>query len=98
MEVLVHGVVVATHRTESAYVTIGRSLKDITIDRPDISRLHGVLELFDHGWSYTHQSGACDAMLMRDGEETVEVHRGSAVRIARRDTLLLNEHVSLSIG
>ncbi|MFD4858755.1 FHA domain-containing protein [Streptomyces atratus] len=97
VSVVVDDAVVTTHRTESNYVTIGRSLKDISINRPDISRTHGALELSDDGWSYTHLSGAGNAVLLR-GDETVDVRRDAVVLVQRHDTVVLNDHVSLSIG
>ncbi|MEU6369929.1 hypothetical protein ABZ876_30400 [Streptomyces sp. NPDC046931] len=97
VSVVVDDAVVTTHRTESNYVTIGRSLKDISISRPDISRTHGALELSDDGWSYTHLSGAGNAVLLR-GDEAVDVRRDAVVLVQRHDTVVLNDHVSLSIG
>ncbi|WP_179892296.1 hypothetical protein [Streptomyces sp. rh34] len=96
VSVVVDEAVVATYRTESNYVTIGRSLKDISVNRPDISRTHGTLELSDDGWLYTHLSGARDAVLLR-GDETVVVRRDAVVPVRRHDTLVLNDHVSLTI-
>ncbi|MEV6057693.1 FHA domain-containing protein [Streptomyces sp. NPDC052107] len=98
VSVVVDGAVVDTYPTTSSYVTIGRSHKDIPIDRPDVSRMHGALELSDDGWSYTHLSGAGDAVLRREGQQDVDVRRHAAVPVQRRDTVVLNEHVSLSIG
>ncbi|MFF2330886.1 MULTISPECIES: hypothetical protein [unclassified Streptomyces] len=98
VSVVVDDAVVATHRTESSYVTIGRSLKDISISRPDISRMHGAFELSDDGWSYTHLSGAGDAVLLREGQQAVPVRRDAVVLVQRHDTVVLNERVSLSIG
>ncbi|WP_306316847.1 MULTISPECIES: hypothetical protein [unclassified Streptomyces] len=97
VSVVVDDAVLTTHRTESGYVTIGRTLKDISINRPDISRTHGTLELSGDGWSYTHLSGVGDAVLRR-GEEAVDVRRDTTVRVQRHDTVVLNKHVSLSIG
>lgn len=98
VSVVMDDAVVATHRTESSYVTIGRSHRDISIGRPDISRMHGSFELSDDGWSYTHLSGAGEAVLLREGQQAIDVRRDEVVLVQRRDTVVLNAHVSLSIG
>lgn len=98
VRVVVDDAVVATHRTETGYVTVGRSLKDINVNRPDISRMHGAFELSDSGWSYTHLSGVGDAVLLRGGQPAVTVRRDEPVPVRSRDTVVLNEHVALSIG
>jgi hypothetical protein len=97
IQVVIDDVTVAGYTTESSYLTVGRIRKDISINRPDVSREHGSLELFDDGWSYAHQSGTHDAALLRDGAKQVLIPCGSSVRVGRGDTIRFNDHVSLVI-
>lgn len=97
VQVVIDEGTVASYTTESSYVTVGRSRKDISIDRPDVSREHGNLELSGGDWSYTHQSKTHDAALLRNGDQEIPIHWGSSIRVGHGDTLRLNDHVSLII-
>lgn len=97
IQVVVDEVTVAEYTTESTYLAVGRSRKDISIDRPDVSREHGCLELSGSGWSYTHQSRTHDAALLRADNPEVPIRAGSTVGVDHGDTLRFNDHVSLVI-
>ncbi|MFJ9616183.1 hypothetical protein [Streptomyces noursei] len=96
VQVLLDGTEVALHQAETRYVTVGRALKDINVNRPDISRLHGAFELTDTGWSYTHLSTAA-ATHLRPPHSPTTVARDATVDVRSGDTLVLNAHVSLSL-
>ncbi len=95
--VVIDGVTVATHTTNSNYLTIGRIRQDISIDRPDVSRSHGALELGDNGWSYRHHSRTHDARLVRREAEATTIERDEVVCLGEGDTLQLNDRVSLVV-
>lgn len=95
VDVVVGGEVTAHHTTEADYVTVGRSHRDICIDRPDISRMHGVLELGKDGWSYCHKSTAAPAHLRSGGAAVKTINRDDQVRIGPGDVLQLTQAVSL---
>ena len=97
VQVVVDQETVASYTTESGYVTIGRSRKDISIDRPDVSREHGNLELSGGDWSYTHQSKTHDTALLRNGDQEIPIRWGTSIRVSHGDTLRLNDHVSMII-
>jgi hypothetical protein len=97
LQVFVDGQRISTHTTNSDYVTVGRHHRDISINRPDISRSHGVLELGKNGWSYRHKSGACDARLVRNGTVAVQIRRDDAVPVDIGDEVHLTDRVYLLI-
>jgi len=97
VQVVVDQGTIADYTTGSSYVTVGRMRKDISIDRPDVSREHGNLELSGGDWSYTHQSKTHEAALLRNGDQEIPVPQGTSIRVGHGDTLRLNDHVSLII-
>lgn len=97
IDVIVEGHVVSTHTASSDYVSVGRVLRDISIDRPDISRLHGMFVLTVEGWSYRHNSGATDAQIARKGRKTRQVKRDESAQIDSGDRIRLTSHVSLLV-
>ncbi|MFK0113852.1 FHA domain-containing protein [Streptomyces sp. NPDC091217] len=97
IQVFIDSEVADTHTTTSDYVTIGRTHRDISIDRPDISRTHATLELDSDGWSYWHKSAQGAARLVRNGAEVALVRRGEAQPVRSGDLLLLTARTSLLI-
>lgn len=93
----VDGAEISSYTTASDYVTVGRSHRDIDIDRPDISRSHGALELDNNGWAYVHRSAAVASTIVRDGVPVARLERGDSTPVRSGDEVQLTERVSLFI-
>ncbi|WP_225805591.1 FHA domain-containing protein [Streptomyces sp. NK15101] len=96
LRVTVDGAEVSSYTTATGCVTIGRSHRDI--DRPDISRSHGALELDNNGWAYVHRSAAGPSAIVRDGAPVARLERGDSAPVRQGDELRLTECASLFIG
>ncbi|CAM5652308.1 hypothetical protein SGLAM104S_04586 [Streptomyces glaucescens] len=97
VRVVVDGAEISTHITASDYVTIGRQHRDVDIDRPDISRSHGALELNNSGWSYVQRSSSGVASIVRNGVQVARLHRGDTATVERGDVVELTDRVALVI-
>lgn len=97
LRVTVDGAEISSYTTASDYVTVGRSHRDIDIDRPDISRSHGALELDNNGWAYVHRSAAVASTIVRDGVPVARLERGDSTPVRSGDEVQLTERVSLFI-
>lgn len=97
LRVTVDGAEISSHTTATDYVTIGRSHRDIDIDRPDISRSHGALELDNNGWVYVHRSAAGASTIVRDGAPVARLERGDSAPVRNGDEVQLTARVSLFI-
>lgn len=97
VDIVIDGEVTGHHITEADYVTIGRSHRDICVDRPDISRSHGVLELRKDGWTYRHESAVKPASLRRRGTVVAQIRQHDAVPIEHGDFIQLTEVVGLAL-
>lgn len=95
VDVVIDGTVAATHTTQADYITVGRSHRDISIDLPNISRLHGSFELRSDGWMYCHQSPDAEAQVLRGDRVLATVRQDGAAVVEPGDVVLLTPDVSL---
>lgn len=95
LELVVDGQTVSSHTVISDYVTVGRKLRDVCIDRPDISRSHGVLEHGRDGWAYTHKSAVTRACVRRGDAIVARLCHDDAVLVNPGDVIELTRQVSL---
>lgn len=98
IDVAVDGHVVSSHTASSDYVSVGRLLRDISIDRPEISRLHGMFVLTSEGWSYRHRSGVTEAQIVHKDGKASRVKRDDVVQVNSGDRVRLTSRVSLLIS
>jgi hypothetical protein len=95
VDVVIDGTVTATHTTEADYVTVGRTHRDICIDRPDISRSHGAFQLGPDGWTYCQLSSAAETLVISDGQRVTPLRQDGVAPVAPGDTVRLTPRVSL---
>jgi hypothetical protein len=95
VDVVIDGAVAATHTTPSDYVTVGRSHRDICIDRPDISRSHGAFQLSAAGWTYCQQSSGGEAQVLRGDQVIARVGQDQVAAVQPGDVVRLTPKVSL---
>ena len=96
VDVVIDGAVSATHTTQAAYITVGRSHRDICIDRPDISRSHGAFQLDPDGWKYCQHSSGPEAQVLRDGHvPAARVRQDEVEPVKPGDIVCLTAEVSL---
>ena len=93
--VVIDGAVAAAHTTQADYVTVGRSHRDICIDRPNISRSHGAFELGSDGWTYCQQSSGAAAQILRGDRVLASVGQDEVAAVEPGDVVRLTPQVSL---
>jgi FHA domain len=95
VDVVIDGTVIATHTTQADYVTVGRTHRDICIDRPEISRSHGAFQFGPDGWTYCQLSSATETQVIGDGQRVTRLRQDGIAPVAPGDTVRLTPRVSL---
>jgi hypothetical protein len=95
VDVVIDGTVALTCTTQDDCMTVGRTHRDISIDRPDISREHGDFNLAGRGWTYCHKSSRAPAQVLRGDRVIATVGQEDVTAVAPGDIVRLTPSVSL---